>query len=185
MNGIRTLPLVVAAAFTLAACGDGDSSTDAAAKSTPSPAATATASASPEPESAASSQPTPAPGKCDEVEFEAKETSGTAHPAANFFEPDATNLPTEADLGHLLLRDNAVVVLYASSTPKKTRDRLNLWWYEDVDRRTPVVVPDPSPDALPVRARIATVELRCNGFDWERLTKFANRTDIAPLSGHG
>jgi hypothetical protein len=115
----------------------------------------------------------------------APEPTSTPTATANFFEPGATNLPTEGDLGHLLLRDNAVVILYAANTPKKTRDRLESWWYEDVKKRTPIVVPDPSPDALPVRARIATVELRCNGFDWKRLTKFANRTDIAPLSGHG
>jgi hypothetical protein len=167
--------------ITLAGCGDGDklASSDAAPEPTSTSAPMATASPAPP------AEPTPEPGKCDEVKFEATETSGTAHPGSNFFEPDATNLPTEGDLDHLLLRDNAVVVLYAASTPRKTRERRESWWYEDVVRRTPIVVPDPSPDALPVRARIATIELRCNGFDWKRLTKFANRTDIAPLSGHG
>ena len=91
------------------------------------------------------------------------------HPESNFYAPDAEKFPAKADLDHLLLVDNAVVVTYA-----------------DVEKRTPIVVPDSDPDALPVRARIATVELRCNGFDWKRLTKFANRTDIAPLpGGHG
>lgn len=175
------MPFLVAAVLTLAGCGDGNkaASSDAASDPTSTPVVTTTATPAPP------SEPTPEPGKCDEVKFEATETSGTVHPASNFFAPDATNLPTEGDLGHLLLRDNAVVVLYAASTPRKTRDRLENWWYEDVKRRTPIVVPDPSPSALPVRARIATVELRCNGLDWKRLTKFANRTDIAPLSGHG
>lgn len=175
------MPLVVAAVLALAGCGDGNdaAATGAAPEPTSTPTTTATASSRP------ASEPTPAPGKCDEVKFEPTDTSGTVHPGSNFFAPDATELPSEGDLGHLLLRDNAVVVLYAASTPKKTRARLETWWYEDVVKRTPVVVPDSSPDALPVRARIATVELRCNGFDWERLTKFANRTDIAPLTGHG
>jgi hypothetical protein len=179
MNRIRTLPLVVVAVLALAGCGDGNdaASTDAAPELTSTP----TATASPRP----ASEPTPEPGECDEVKFEPAETSGTSHPGSNFFAPDAPNKPTEGDLGHLLLQDNAVVVLYAANTPTKTRARLERWWYEDVVKRTPIVVPDPSPDALPVRARIATVELRCNGFDWKRLTKFANRTDIAPLTSHG
>jgi hypothetical protein len=176
MNRIWTTPVVVATVLIFAGCGDGNEA--ASSDGTPGPTATATASP-------AASAPTPEPGKCDEVKYEAAEGSGTVHPASNFFEPDATNLPTEGDLDHLLLRDNAVVVLYAADTKKKTRERLSNWTYEDVVKRTPVVVPDPAPDALPVRARIATVELRCNGFDWKRLTEFANRTDIAPLSGHG
>jgi hypothetical protein len=177
MKRIWTLSLAVVTGLTLAACGGGDEPATADA-TTPEPTATPT----PTPTQAA---PTPEPGRCDEVDYEAAETEGTVHPGSNFFEPDAENLPSEGDLGHLLLRDNAVVVLYAADTPKKTRERLYDWTYEDVVNRTPVVVPDDSPDALPVRARIATVELRCNGFDFKRLTKFANRTDIEPLAGHG
>ncbi len=78
------------------------------------------------------------------------------------------------------------MVIYAADTPQEDIDRFSTWWSADVKKRTPVVVPDESPDALPVRARIATVELRCNGIDFDRLTKFANRTDIAPSYGdHG
>ena len=109
----------------------------------------------------------------------------STHPEANFYAPDAPKFPSRGDLDHLLLEDNAVVVTYAASTPKKTRDRLYEWTYEDVVKRTPVVVPDSSPDALAVRARIATIELRCDRVDFKRLTAFANRTDIAPTVGHG
>lgn len=124
--------------------------------------------------------PTPAPGKCDEVTYTPTEASQWTHPDSNFYAPDATSLPAKEDLDHLLLGDNAVVVAYAAKTPRKTRDRLYDWTYADVVKRTPIVLPDSSPDALPVRARIATVEMRCNGFNWKRLTAFANRTDIAP-----
>src|SRR5687767_1286088 len=140
MNRIWPIPLVVAAVLTLTGCGDGNTaaSSDAASEPTPTVTATATSTASSE----AMSVATPEPGKCDEVKFEATETSGTSHPGSNFFAPDAKNVPSEGDLGHLLLQDNAVVVLYAASTPKRTRDRLESWWYEDVDKRTPIVVPD-------------------------------------------
>ena len=131
-------------------------------------------------------KPTPKPGKCDEVKYTPGDGEGTVHPESNFYAPDAENLPAKEDLDHLLTVDNAVVVTYAASVDKQTRERLYDWTYAEVEKRTPVVVPDRDPDALPVRARIATVELRCNEFDFERLTKFANHTDIAPLrGGHG
>ena len=169
---MRATPLLVAAALALAGCGGGD---DVASAPQPTPTPTPTAA----------SEPTPAPGKCDEVKYTPKEASQFTHPEANFYAPDAPSFPSKEDLDHLLLHDNAVVVTYSASTPKKTRDRLYDWTYTDVVKRTPVVLPDSSPDALPVRARIASHELRCNGFNWKRLTAFANRTDIAPLPQDG
>jgi hypothetical protein len=181
MNRIGTLLPVVASALILSACGGGNTTTsgDATPESTSTPEATATAT----PEVV--SEPTPRPGKCDEVKYRPGESSEFTHPDSNFYAPDATSLPTKADLDHLLVADNAVVVTYAADTKKNARERLYDWTYADVTKRTPVVVPDDAADALPVRARIATVELRCNGFDWKRLTKFANRTDIAPLPRTG
>ena len=114
--------------------------------------------------------------------YKPTESSETTHPESNFYAPDAESFPKREDLDHLLLHDNAVVVVYAANTPKKTRERLYDWTYEDVVKRTPIVVPDSSADALPVRARIATHELRCARFDCKRLTAFANRTDIADAS---
>ena len=185
MTRSRTLPLVVAVVLALAGCGgdnDTASSTDATPEATSTPTATATAT----PTAVVDAKPTPKPGKCDEVKYTPGDGEGTVHPESNFYAPDAEKFPAKADLDHLLLIDNAVVVTYAASTKKKTRDRLYDWTYADVEKRTPIVVPDSDPGALPVRARIATVELRCNGFDFKRLTKFANRTDIAPLpGGHG
>jgi len=173
----RTLALLVAAALALAGCGGGNptASTDATPTSTPTP--------TPSPEATAAS--TPAAGKCDEVTYKPTESSETTHPDSNFYAPDAESFPKRADLDHLLLHDNAVVVVYAADTPKKIRQRLYDWTYKDVVKRTPIVVPDGSADALPVRARIATHELRCARFDWKRLTAFANRTDIAPLPHDG
>ena len=166
----RTLPFLVAAALALAGCGGDDKAASVAA----TPTATPTPTASPEP----TAESTPAAGKCDEVTYKPTESPEENHPASNFFAPGAPYMPTHEDLDHLLLHDYAVVVIYAASTPKKTRDRLSDWTYKDVVKRTPVVVPDDSADALPVRARIATHELRCARLDWKRLTAFANRTDI-------
>lgn len=174
--------LILLAALAFAGCGGNDK---VAATPTSTPTATATATATPT-AAPVEEKPTPAAGKCDEVKYKPKDGGGSVHPGSNFFEPGAEGLPSETDLDHLLLVDNAVVVYYAADSPKEDIDRFSTWWSEDVKQRTPVVVPDDSPDALPVRARIATVELRCNGLDWKRLTKFANRTDIAPSHGdHG
>ncbi len=164
----RAIPFL--AALALAGCGGGNE--EAVSEATPTP--TVSVQASPE--------PTPAAGECDEVKYAPQETSGFRHPERNVYEPDTPNPPSRGDLDHLLLFDNAVVVTYAADTPRKTRDRLSEWAFT-VDR-TPIVVPDSSPDALPVRAQVGTFELRCNGFDFKRLTAFANRTDVEP-STHG
>ena len=171
------MALAAAAALALAGCGGDDQAASRDAAPTATATATGTATASPE--------STPAPGRCDEAKYTPVEASGTVHPASNFFAPDSPDAPSKADLDHLLLFDNAVVVTYAASTPARTRQRLEQWTFADVVERTPVVVPDGSADALPVRARIASRELRCNGFNWKRLTAFANRTDVAARSGHG
>lgn len=175
MSRARTLSVLLASALALAACGDdGDA---AATRATPEPTSAPVETATPE----AVAEATPEAGECDEVKYTPEDATDFTHPESNFYEPDATAFPTKADLDHLLLADNAVVVTYAADTGDKRRKRLYDWTYAEVKERTPIVVPDDSPGALPVRARIATVELRCNGFDWERLTAFANRTDIAPL----
>src|SRR5688500_6744742 len=114
----RAIGLLVALA--LAGCGGG---TDAA--SAPEPTLTPTATPT------AASEPTPAPGKCDEVKYKPTETAEFTHPASNFYEPDAGIFPAKADLDHLMLHDNAVVVTYAADTPKKTRERLYEWTYAD------------------------------------------------------
>lgn len=179
MSRARTLSVLLASAVLLAACGGDDDA--AATRSTPEPTSAPVETATPTATAETVAEPTPKPGTCDEVKYTPEDATAFTHPDSNFYEPDATALPTKADLDHLLLADNAVVVTYAADTGDKRRKRLYDWTYADVVERTPIVLPDDSPDALPVRARIATVELRCNGFDWERLTAFANRTDIAPL----
>lgn len=179
----RALSVVVAAALVLAACGGGNDA--ASSQATPEPTSTPTETASPTASPDVVAEPTPKPGKCDEVEYRPVDGSEFTHPDSNFYAPGAPGVPTKGDLDHLLLKDNAVVVTYAADTREKTRDRLYDWTYADVAERTPIVIPDSAPDALPVRARIATVELRCNGLDWKRLTAFANRTDIAPLPREG
>ncbi|MBE2316318.1 hypothetical protein DVA67_010050 [Solirubrobacter sp. CPCC 204708] len=178
--------LILLAALALAGCGGND---DPEPKAAATPTATATATATPTATATATpaEEPAIAEGECEETKYKpGDDEGGTAHPAANFFEPGADNLPSQADLDHLLVADNAVVILYDDDLEREHIDAMSSWWSTEVTERTPVVVPDDAPDALPVRARIATVELRCNGFDLDRLTKFANRTDIEPVSGgHG
>ena len=176
----RAIALVALAV--LAGCGGDDK-----VAATPTPTPTETATPTPTPTATAAAEPAPAEGECQDVKYTpGDDEGGSVHPAANFFEPGADNLPSAADLDHLLLVDNAVVVFYAADSPKDVIERFSTWWSEDVTKRTAVVVPDDAPDALPVVVRIASRELRCNGVDWDRITRFANRTDIAPSVGdHG
>src|SRR4051794_27380695 len=120
MTRLWRMTLVAAAVLTLAGCGGRNDATpgDAATERTPTPTATATATATTTSTGDAAPERVPRRGKCDEVKYEATDTSGTVHPRSNFFEPDDTDLPTEGDLGHLLLRDNAVVIVYAANTPR-------------------------------------------------------------------
>jgi hypothetical protein len=168
---VRRLALLVALAA-LAGCGGKDKK--AAATPTPSPAATETT-------------PAPAPEDCVETEYTpGSDEGGTSHPNANFFRPGAKDLPSEADLNHLLLADNAVVVIYSADIDEAEIDGLSSWWRADVNGRTPVVIPDETPGAPRIVARIASIEMRCDEVDFARLTEFANRTDVAPsLRDHG
>ena len=187
MNRNWSMLLVAAAVLALTGCGGGNEAASDAATAEPKQTPTSTATATSTPTADAAPVSTPAPGQVRRGEVHADRPVRSTHPGSNFYEPDASSFPTKEDLDELLLHDNVAVVMYAEKTRKGIRKRLYDWTYAEVNKRTPVVVPDISPDARPVRARIATVELRCNGFDWKRLTAFVNRTDIAPLprTAHG
>ena len=93
----------------------------------------------------------------------------------------AEGAPTKEDIEHLLLDDNAIVVSYPANATKATQDELAKWASAQV---AAVVIPDRAADAPPLRARIATAELRCDGIDTTQLTAFAGKRGTGSVAPH-
>lgn len=163
MRPIRRTALVLA--LLLAGCGGDDEG--ASVKATPT--------------STPSAAPTPATITCDEVAYTPKPGESYAHPSENFYAPDDANAPTAADLEHLLAADNAIVVTYPSNAPTETLDRLKAW---SADQTASVVLVDRAADAPPVRAKIGTAMLTCDGVDEGQLQAFADKRGNAPTQPH-
>ena len=122
--------------------------------------------------------PTPATITCDEVAYTPEPGETYVHPSGNFYEPDDASAPSAADMEHLLAADNAIVVTYPANAPKEALDKLRQW---SGQQTASVVVPDTTPDLPPMRARIATAQLTCDGVDEAQLSAFADkRGDSAP-----
>ena len=164
MRSIRRAALILA--LLLAGCGDSDDE-GASAKATP----TATASAA----------PTPANITCDEVAYTPKPGEGYAHPSENFYAPEDTGAPSATDLEHLLAADNAIVVTYPANAPADAKDRLKTW---SGGQTASVVLVDREADAPPVRAKIGTAMLTCDGVDEGQLQSFADKRGNAPAQPH-
>jgi hypothetical protein len=162
MLPIRRCVLVLA--LLLAGCGDDEG---ASVKATP----TATPSAI----------PTPATITCDEVAYTPEPTESYAHPSENFYAPDHPSQPSAGDLEHLIAADNAIVVTYPGNAPQDALDRLKEW---SGTQTASVVLVDPAADAPPVRAKIATAMLTCDGVDEGQLQAFADKRGNAPAQPH-
>ncbi len=163
MRPIRRTALVLA--LLLAGCGGDDDG--ASVKATPT--------------STASAAPTPATITCDEVAYTPKPGETYAHPSENFYPPDDANAPSAADLEHLLAADNAIVVTYPGNAPTDALDRLKEW---SGKQTASVVLVDRAADAPPVRAKIGTAMLTCDGVDEGQLQAFADKRGNAPAQPH-
>ena len=163
MRSIRRATLVLA--LLLAGCGgsDDEGASVQAAPTQPPPA------------------PTPTTITCDEVAYTPKPAETYAHPSENFYGPGDANAPTTADLEHLLVADNAIVVTYPANAPQEARDRLSKWSGEQT---ASVTLADTAADAPPVRAKIATAQLTCDGVDEGQLQAFADKRGNAPAQPH-
>ena len=80
----------------------------------------------------------------------------------------------------------AIVVSYPAKAPRAAREALRGWAPKQT---ATVVVPDGGADAPPLRARIATAELTCDGIDLDQLSGFAAKrgsgTRAAPHGDEG
>lgn len=166
MRALGLIMLILA--LFVAGCGGGDDDDGDTAKVTPTPT-------QPAPE------PTPEDITCDEAAYTPEPGDSYAHPSENFYPPDADNAPSPADLEHLIAADNAIVVTYPANAPEEALTMLSEW---SARQTASVVLADPSPDAPPLRAKIATAQLTCDGVDEAQLQAFADQRGEQPVQPH-
>jgi hypothetical protein len=114
---------------------------------------------------------------CRERPHSVEEPGRWFHPTENFYPPDAQP-PTRADLDHLVINDDAVVVIYRRSASRAAQESLQAWAQEGIGV---VVAPSRSASAPPLQAYTATRRLTCDGIDLDRLTQFTDRHFTQPL----
>ncbi len=136
---------------------------------------------------AAGSPPPPAPTfahgsvMCNEIAYTPRAPGAWAHPQQSYYAPGG-RVPTDSDLRHLLLMDNAAVVRYRADAPAAARTQLRAW---AGTRAALVVVPTSVRSAAPVEAFTANRRLTCDGVDTAALTVFADRRGTAAPVQHG
>ena len=118
---------------------------------------------------------------CVEGAYEAGDPASYVHPALYFYTPDDPNLPSEGDLDHLLVNDNALVVKYRPDLPAADRQRLRDWGPYELAL---VIVPTDAPDAPPVEAFTRFLRLTCDGVDEEQLSTFSNTRQSSVAEPH-
>jgi hypothetical protein len=114
---------------------------------------------------------------CSERRHSVEDPDRWFHPTENFYPPDA-EAPSQADLDHLLVNDDAVVVLYRRDASAAAREALQDWAQEGIGV---VVAPSRPAGAPPLEAFTATRRLTCDGIDLDRLTQFTDRHFTQPL----
>jgi len=163
----RSILVAAAAAAVLLLAGCGDESTSPS--QSPAPAA-------PLPTFAPTGQVT-----CSEEAYQAKPpAAGWTHPSQNYYAPGQADMPTAADLEHLLAADSAVVVRYRPDAPRERREALKAF---AASGTAIVVLPARTRDDAAVEAFTVNRRLLCDGVDAAQLTVFAQRRgslDTAP-----
>jgi len=118
---------------------------------------------------------------CEEGAYEAINPPTYVHPALYFYTPDDPNLPSESDLDHLLVNDNALVVRYRPDLPAADRQALRDWGPYQLAL---VIAPNDAPDAPPVEAFTRFRRLTCDSVDTDQLTAFSNTRQSSVAEPH-
>lgn len=118
---------------------------------------------------------------CEEGAYEASNPRSYVHPALYFYTPDDPNLPSEGDLDHLLVNDNALVVKYRPDLPAADRQALRDWGPYPLAL---VIAPTDAPDAPLVQAFTQFPRLTCDGVDTDQLTAFSNTRQSSAADPH-
>ena len=118
---------------------------------------------------------------CEEGAYEASNPRSYVHPALYFYTPDDPSLPSDEDLEHLLVNDNALVVRYRPDLPAADRQALRDWGPYQLAL---VIAPTDAPDAPPVEAFTRFRRLTCDGVDTDQLTAFSNTRQSSVAEPH-
>ena len=118
---------------------------------------------------------------CEEGPYEATNPRTYVHPALYFYSPDDPSLPSESDLDHLLVNDNALVVRYRPDLPAADRQALRDWGPFQLAL---VIAPNDAPEAPSVEAFTQFRRLTCDGVDTDQLTAFSNTRQSSVREPH-
>jgi len=139
----------------------------------------------------AAAPPTPTLSKppsaitCESAEPEVIDMEGATwvHPRNSFYEGTEEDIPGEYDLQHLLLGDNAIVVIYdRAALPQAAIDPLRDWiTYETAA----VAIPSTDEPRAPIEVRIADTVTLCDGVDTLQLTELSQSRTFGDVEQHG
>ena len=119
---------------------------------------------------------------CEQRPYSVEDVGGGwVHPSENFYFP-GEEPPSDKDLRHLIVNDNAVLVEYRADLRENAREALRGWaaWATGA-----VAVPEHAADAPALRAFLTDRELSCDGVDLKQLDAFAARRRLGAPVPHG
>lgn len=123
---------------------------------------------------------------CESVEPDVIDTSAATwqHPRNSFYDGSEEDIPTEADLEHLLKSDNAIVVIYdRENLPDAAISPLQEWiTYETAA----VAIPSTDDPRAPIEVRLpgSRVSL-CDGVDIIQLDALSESRTFGEVEEHG
>ena len=123
---------------------------------------------------------------CESVEPDVVDTGGATwqHPRNSFYDGSEEDIPTEADLEHLLRSDNAIVVIYdRQNLPDAAISPLQDWiTYETAA----VAIPSTDEPRAPIEVRLpgSRVSL-CDGVDIIQLDALSESRTFGEVEEHG
>ena len=110
---------------------------------------------------------------------EAGEYESYRHPSESFYAADSTDVPTDGDLEHLVVKDNAIIVKYSRDLPEASIAALADWSGTIV---AGVVLPSDSTAAVLAYTQVTVLE--CDGVDTVRLGQLSDTRGDLEVEDH-
>lgn len=121
---------------------------------------------------------------CTDAAAEEVDLSGATwqHPRNSFYEGTEEDIPTEADLEHLLRADNALVVIYdQENLPAAAIEPLRDWIYMET---AAVAIPSTDDPRAAIEVRYGGTVKLCDGVDTIQLAEFSATRPFGSVEEH-